>query len=127
MFLPKITKKQNQIILLLYKFRFLTIKQIQKILSHKDAKNIKKWLRDLREKKYITLAQIVNPNDVTKPYIFCLDTKSKLIIKNLEKINESFLDRLHKEKTLTEDFIYHRLFIVDFYIHFLEKKPDNTV
>ncbi len=48
-----ITKKQETIISLLFRFRFLDRAQIQKFLNHKDEARINEWLKDLTEKEYI--------------------------------------------------------------------------
>lgn len=45
----KLKKQQKQILFLLYKFRFLTINQLQKYFNHKDPHRVKEWLKDLRE------------------------------------------------------------------------------
>ena len=48
-----ITKKQIEILLLLYIFRFLHTYQIQKLLNHKKPNQIKVWLKNLTEKEYL--------------------------------------------------------------------------
>ena len=52
MLLPTITNKQKEILLLLYRFRFLNRIQIQTLLNNKDYKNINLWLKDLTTKNY---------------------------------------------------------------------------
>ena len=51
--LLKITKKQQEIFILLYRFRFLNKIQIQAFLKHKNKKTINLWLQDLNEKQYL--------------------------------------------------------------------------
>ncbi len=71
--LPILTKKQQEILKLLYKYRFLNRIQIQALLNHKDRKTINMWLRDLKEKHYVE--RIYNPDDFaerTKPAIYYL-------------------------------------------------------
>lgn len=126
MIYPSITNKQKQIIFLLYKFRFLTINQLLKLLNHKDPHRIKEWLTNLMDKKYITLANIVNKKDVTKPYIYCMNTKAKHVLKENENCDDIFLGRLYKEKSLTEIFISHCLFIAEIYLFFLARKTPNS-
>jgi hypothetical protein len=48
--LPPLTPKQQEILKLLYKYKFLNRTQIQTLLSHKDKRRIITWLKDLREK-----------------------------------------------------------------------------
>jgi hypothetical protein len=50
--LPPITNRQQDILELIYLFRFLDRIQIQSFLGHKDKQNITMWLKDLRDKDY---------------------------------------------------------------------------
>lgn len=65
--LPKLTNKQQDIIELLYQYRFLNRIQIQSLMGHKDKKTINMWLRDLKAKQYIDW--------IYDPYNFALKTK----------------------------------------------------
>jgi len=118
----KLTDKEKQIINNLYKFRFLTIKHFQKILKHKNHHRINEWLKSLEEKQCVK--KIDYPNDVTKPSIFCLDTKARLILKEGKNINKNFLKNLYKEKNVSEKFIGHFLSLVDIFL-LLESKKEN--
>lgn len=72
--LPNITLKQQEILDLLYTYRFLTRIHIQTLLRHKDKKTINLWLKDLRAKDYINW--IYNPDhfaEKTKPAIYYLN------------------------------------------------------
>lgn len=120
---PPVTDKQKQIISFLFKFRFLTVNQLLKYFHHKDPHRIKEWLTDLKEKKYISV--IEDKTDPTKPHIFCLSTKAKYIMES-EDYDGKFLDRLYKEKDLSENFINHCLFIFDIYLYFLSQKEKNS-
>ncbi len=53
MTIPYITLRQREIPKLIYQFRFLNSKQIQKLLNHKDKSKINKWLKNLTEKQYL--------------------------------------------------------------------------
>lgn len=121
---PPITKSQIQIILFLLKFRFTTTSQLQKYFKHKDPKRIKEWLKDLRKKKYIVA--IVDYKDITKPYIYCLGSGSRPILKENKDVSKSFLNRIYKEKNLTQTFIKHCLFLVDIYLFFLSQKDKKS-
>ncbi|MBI2314968.1 replication-relaxation family protein [Candidatus Daviesbacteria bacterium] len=122
--LKPITKTQKQIIFFLFKFRFLTVNQLQKYFNHKDSHRIKEWLKDLKDKKYI--AAVVDSRDITKPFVYCLSGGARSILKEDEKCDESFLNRLYKEKNLTEIFRNHCLNILDIYLFFLSQKEKDT-
>ena len=70
--LPKLTKKQQEILRLLYNFRFLNRIQIQALLKHKDPKTINLWLRDLRAKGYVEWIYSTHFAEKTKPAIYYL-------------------------------------------------------
>lgn len=70
--LPKVTKKQRDIVDLLYKYRFLNRIQIQAFLEHKDYKTINMWLRDLRAKQYVDWIYSTDYGERTKPAIYYL-------------------------------------------------------
>ncbi len=46
-----VTKKQEEILQLLYIFRFLNSRQVQEFLGHKDHRRINSWLKDLVKKE----------------------------------------------------------------------------
>ena len=122
----KIKRQQKQILFLLYKFRFLTINQLQKYFNHKDPHRVKEWLKDLREDKQIYV--IKNKKNPTKPFTLCLDTRAKDILAEDKYCDKSFLERLYKEKMLTENFRNHCLFIFDTYLFFLfQKQKEATI
>lgn len=124
MTLPPITDKQKQILFLLYKFRFITANQLYRYFQHKDPHRIKVWLKDLKEKGYI--AADVDLSEVTKPYIYYLATNARHILKEDERFDEKYLNRIYKERTMTEVFKKHCLFIVEIYLYFLLRQEKNT-
>ncbi len=122
--LQPITKTQKLILLLLYKFRFLTVAQLQQYLNHKDPHRIKAWLNDLKDKKYISA--VVDTKDVTVPFIYCLATGSRQIFKE-KNYDEDFLNRIYKEKSLSKEFKNHCLFILDIYLFFRSQQEKDSM
>lgn len=51
--LPPLTTKQQEILKLIYRYRFLDRTQIQALLGHKDKRRVISWLKDLRDKGYV--------------------------------------------------------------------------
>ncbi|MBI2601247.1 replication-relaxation family protein [Candidatus Daviesbacteria bacterium] len=119
-----ITKTQKQIIFFLLKFRFLTVNQLQKYFNHKDPHRIKEWLKDLKDKKYISA--IIDSKDITKPYVYCLLSGARSILKEEKSCTKTILNRLYKERKLTKVFRNHCLFILDIYLFFLSQKEKDT-
>jgi hypothetical protein len=73
MTIPSITKRQQDIIHLLYRHRFLNRIQIQTLMGHKDYKTINLWLKDLRAKQYVGWIYSTDYAEINKPAIYYLD------------------------------------------------------
>ncbi len=123
------SKSEQRIISFLYSFRYLQIKQIQKLFDHKSPNRIKIWLKHLLTNHFIYA--ITNKKDRTKPYIYCLDQKASKIVSEVikkEDLDKSFTNRIYKEKSYSRKFINRNLFIVDCYLYFLKhKEKDSTI
>jgi hypothetical protein len=70
--LPDITPKQQEILKLLYRYRFLNRIQIQALRHHKDYRRINAWLKDLTDKQYINRIYSTHFLEKTKPAIYYL-------------------------------------------------------
>jgi hypothetical protein len=86
--LPKLTKKQQQILRLLYSFRFLNRIQIQALMGHKDPKTINLWLKDLREKEYVTWIYSTHFAEKTKPAIYYLSLNGVRYLRTLTRTSK---------------------------------------
>lgn len=114
MTLPKITNKQQQIIRLLYRHRFLDRQQIQTILQHKDKKRIITWLKDLREKQYVQW--IYNTDDFaakTKPAVYYIGLGGIRYLKTIGDYPTTELRKRYKESGRTQAYIDRCLLIAD--------------
>ena len=118
------TPKQLNILLFLYRFRFLNRIQIQKLLNHKDPRRINTWLKDLTEKNIIGRKYSTKLLANTKPAIYHLATKSRAILLTQPTINEKLLKRVYREKTRSDKLINHCLLVAD--IYFLLNNQSQT-
>ena len=118
------TPKQLNILLLLYRFRFLNRIQIQKLLNHKDPRRINTWLKDLTTRNIIGRKYSTKLLANTKPAIYHLATKSRAILLTQSDINEKLLKRVYREKTRSDKLINHCLLVADLY--FLLDKQAQT-
>ena len=118
------TPKQLNILLLLYRFRFLNRIQIQKLLNHKDPRRINTWLKDLTTRNIIGRKYSTKLLANTKPAIYHLATKSRAILLIQPDTNEKLLKRVYREKTRSDKLINHCLLIAD--IYFLLNNQSQT-
>ena len=121
--LPKITKKQQAILILLYRFRFLNRIQIQAFLGHKDPKTINLWLRDMRAKGYVEWIYSTHFAEKTKPAIYYLGLNGVRYLRQLTTSNEDGeqlptyppeeLRKRYKEPSRSQTYIDRCILIAD--------------
>lgn len=112
--LPSITTKQQEILKLIYKYRFLNRTQIQALLKHKDKRRIISWLKDLREKQYVDWRY--DPTDfITKsqPAIYYLSINGIRYLRETGEYPNEELRKRYKEPGRTQVFIDRCLLIAD--------------
>jgi len=120
-----ITKKQLEILTLLYRFRFLNRLQIQKLLHHQYLNRVTIWLNQLTNTNYIR--RYYNPKTVTIPAIYSLGLNGKKYLKqsDLKGINKTLLDRVWREKNLSDQFKQHCLLVADIYLSLVTLTEKN--
>lgn len=125
MSLQKITNKQQQILTLLYRFRFLNRIQIQTFLKHKYPKRINDWLKDLTQKEYIGKIYSNKLGENTKPAIYYLKLNSIKYLRTIE-FPAKQLKKLHREKERSGNFINKYLLLADICLD-LQSKCNNKI
>ena len=118
MTLPHITNKQKEIILFIYRLRFLNRIQIQKLLKNKDHRNINSWLKDLNKKNYITRIYEKSNQKNTLPAIYFLSINGIRYLKSTD-IDSSLLKKFRQEKRRSDNFIEKSIFIAQIYLKLL--------
>lgn len=124
--LPPLTPKQQEILKLIYRYRFLNRIQIQKLLKHKDKRRIISWLKDLREKEYVDWHY--NATDFiakSQPGIYYLSLNGIRYLRSLNEYPTEELRKRYKESTRTQTFINHCLLIADSAIALQAKSSDK--
>ena len=120
----KLTPKQIEILLLLYKFRFLHTYQLQHLLNHKKPNRIKIWLKDLTEKEY--LKRDYKPNTmIKKPAIYSLTINSRELLKTKKECDILVLNKIYREKNRSKTFIDHCVLIADIFLKLQEKTSER--
>ncbi len=122
-----ITKTQNSIFFLLYKFRFLHTNQIQKLLNHKYNTRINTWLNDLTKQEYLQ-RQYDTRTIIKKPAVYTLTKKARTLLKSNNSYSLAALNKIYREKHRSQTFITHCLLIADIYLTLLSKNgKDETI
>lgn len=125
--LPHITTKQQTILKLLYRYRFLDRIQIQAFMGHTDKRRSSRWLKDLREKQYIEwIYDKNNFAEKTKPAIYYLDLNGIRYLRTLEKHPTTELSKRYKEATRQPGFMARCLLIADCGINLTAKTVGRT-
>lgn len=124
----QITPKQLEILILLYRYRFLNRTQIQTLLNHKNTKCINTWLKDLNDKKIIGRHYIRSTTENTKPAIYYLMTKSKNLLIGQSGVDGKLLiKRVYREKIRSQRLIGHSIFLANFYLDLVKNVKDEKI
>jgi hypothetical protein len=104
--LPAITKKQQELLRLIYRYRFLQRNQLQAFMHHKDKKRSSSWLKDLRDKQYLSwLYAPDDPIEKTKPAVYYMGINGIRFLRALNEYPPEELRKRYKEATRQQPFI----------------------
>jgi hypothetical protein len=120
--LPKITPKQQEMLKLLYTYRFITRKQLQILLGHTDKRRVSNWLKELREQQFIDwIYDPTDPNERSTPAIYFLSINGILFLRQTKQYPEADLRKRYKDNERQQDFMAKCLLLVDCTIHLLDR------
>jgi hypothetical protein len=125
--LPALTNKQQEILELLYKYRFLDRIQIQNFLGHKDKKTINLWLRNLKATDYIEW--IYQPDDFalkTKPAIYYLALNGIRLLKTFDRHPVKELRKRYRESQRSQGYIERCLLLASCCITLEHARDEKT-
>lgn len=133
--LAKITKKQQAILKLLYRFRFLNRIQIQALMGHKDPKTINLWLRDLRAKGYVEWIYSTHFAEKTKPAVYYLGLNGVRYLRKLATPDEDGerlptyppeeLRKRYKESSRSQTYIDRCILLADCCVSLWQQSTDK--
>lgn len=114
-----LTTRQIDILVLLFRFRFLSRPQIQQLLNHKDHRLIQLWLNTLTGEGYlIRYYKYQSRND---PAIYSLGKAAQKCLKDSGRISSpELLKRIRKEPFYSETFREGCLYLTDLYLRIKE-------
>ena len=124
MTLPTITNKQQSILILIYRFRFLNRTQIQTILKHKYHKRIIDWLNDLYKKEYLGRIYSKKLSENIKPAVYYVSTNGIKHLRKLEFPDEQ-IKKLYREKERSENFISKYILLADICLDLQSKSNEK--
>jgi len=113
MTLPPITPKQQDILKLLYKYRFANRIQLQEFMGHKNKRRIAEWLKDLREKHYIEWIYSTDFAEKTKPAIYYLGLNGVRYLKTVDEYPPAEVRKRYRESSRSPDFIAKSVLLAD--------------
>ncbi len=125
--LQSITTRQQEILSLIYTYRFLNRTQLQALLKHKDKRRLISWLKDLREKQYLDWRyDATNFISKSQPAIYYLSINGIRYLRETNEYPNIELRKRYKESTRTQVFIDRCLLIADCCIALQAKSTDEV-
>lgn len=120
-----LNKNQYRMLVLLYKFRFVTIPLLKEYLELKYESTTRKTLQTLESQGYI--ARIFNRSfiKISKPAYYYLDKKGIALLKESPKLDSNTLHSYYKNKNLSEETRDHALSVMATYNH-LKTQYNNS-
>jgi len=116
---PTLTKRQTDILLLLFRFRFLTRPKIQQLLQHKNHRLVTRWLNELTDLGYLIK---YDAKLVVMPAFYSLGKLSRKYLKKQKLVKQTpHLDRVWWEAHHTVAFREKCLFVADIYLSLLSR------
>lgn len=121
--LPKITTKQLTILLHLYKFYFLHTNQFQKLFHHKKPQTVQKWLKDLKDKKYIAIHDFRETKFIanTEPFVYYLTKLARAKLKGNKMCDMNVLNRVYQTNFLSSGFVTNCILLADIYLNLVSQ------
>ena len=126
--LSKLKKRLSEILVFLYRFRYLNRIQIQLLLVHKHHHRINVWLNYLKREKYVRC--YYSKKLASTASVYSLGVKGRKYLKNnkeIEGIQPYLLDRVWKEYQYSPTFRKHCMFAANIYLSLLSLVEKNKV
>jgi hypothetical protein len=116
-----LTPKQHELIVYIYRFRFLNRIQLQTLLKHKDKRRINAWLKELTEQNYLGRIYSTKLLENTKPAIYYLSHAGILYLRDWHVATEHQLKKYYGDKSRSRRFIDHSILLGSIYLQLQQK------
>jgi hypothetical protein len=95
-------------------------------MHHKDYKTINVWLKDLREKEYVTWIYSTDFMEKSKPAVYCLGSNGIRFLKTTGEYPAEELRKRYREDERSEGFMLRSRIIADSCIDLETKNSEKT-
>ena len=116
----KLTTKQLIILQYLYRFRFLTSAHVQKLQNDKTLRLTNYHLKILTEQNYISKHYTRTLGMANQPAVYYLASGSVKFLQEAIGLTAQSIKRIYREKTRSQQFISHSLYIAQYYLSLLD-------
>jgi hypothetical protein len=110
---PSITSRQENILKLLYNYRFLSRVQVQAFLGHNTGRHTNRLLKDLRDKHYIEGKYSTKFVENTQPAVYYVSLRAIQYFKTKPDTHSTVISRLYRDNARSRDFIKKSLLVAD--------------
>ena len=124
--LPNITNKQQQLPLVLAKFRFLNSSHFQSLLKQKDKRRINTWLKDLTEKEYLVRISYSLPERNARSTVYRMGLNGIRFLKTWDNISARLIKNLYRENERSAAFINQCLLLADIYLTLRDQSKNDV-
>lgn len=107
---------QQQILHYLYRFRFLTSNQLQRLLNHKNIRLTNYHLQILSSLNFIGKHYSRTLGYANQPAVYYLASASIKKLSDKPDIHKRALKRIYREKIRSSQFIAHASFMAEYYL-----------
>lgn len=114
---PKLPQAQLDILTYLYRFRFLTSLQLQKLLKHSNIRLTNYHLKNLITQNIIDKHYSRSLGLANLPAVYYLSSGSIKLLDDQVDFDKRALKRIYREKIRSQQFISHSSFVAEYYLY----------
>ena len=123
----QLPKTQLQVLHYLYRFRFLTSRQISTLLNHKNIRLTNYHLQALTAGNYIGRHYTRSLGLANQPAVYFLMSGSFKVLEGAKGVDKRALRRVYREKIRSLQFIARSSFIAQYFLHLRENSQKSAL
>ena len=122
---PKLPQAQFYILHYLYRFRFLTSLQLQKLLKHSNIRLTNYHLKNLITHIYIGKHYSRSLGLANQPAVYYLSSESIKLLSDKIDFDKRALKRIYREKIRSQQFIAHASFLANYFLYLRDESANS--